>query len=147
MGVLWGCKCGLLSFSELLDRRSCWVGAAWMVGGWGAAVYLSICPSYCCLCCSNLPPPTQTHTHTRAHTHTHSRTTCFWPHTPSSRVLTHANFSSERIKVPALVGPSWCTEDHRHESLAGSCIIPALLSWKLRHSLITSLRSRLQEHT
>lgn len=30
---------------------------------------------------------------------------------------------------------------------AESCITPALLSWELRHNLMTSLRSRLQGHT
>lgn len=70
MGVLWGCKCGLLSFSELLDRRSWWVGAAWMVGsGGGAAVVIYLSFLLLPLVFKSASP--NTHRHIQTHTCTH----------------------------------------------------------------------------
>ena len=69
MGVLRGCKCCLLSFSEFLDRRSRWVGAAWMVRCWGAVVVIYLSFLLLPLIFKSASPTTHTHTyrHTRAH--------------------------------------------------------------------------------
>lgn len=69
MGMLWGCKCGLLSFSELLDCRIWWVGAAWMVGSWGAAVAIYLSLLLLPLLFKSASP--NTHRHTQMHTCTY----------------------------------------------------------------------------
>ena len=113
MGVL---RVANVAFSAFLSSWTAEVGGWVLRGWWGVGGQLSIC--LCVLPTAafgvQICLPQHRHTHTR--THTHARTTCFWGRTPSSHVLTHANFSYERIKAPALVGPSWCAEDHRHRS-------------------------------
>ena len=75
-----------------------------MVRCWGAVVVIYLSFLLLPLIFKSASPTTHTHIHTHARAPTNSS----WPHTPSSHGLTHASFSSERIKAAALVGLTVC---------------------------------------